>query len=164
MSPTTEILRKYRRAARIILVDERERVLLLSSWFETRKCIMWLAPGGALEGSESYEQAARRECWEETGLVPGDDLPHVWNREHKWMWNDRPVHTVEQYFFARVAHFEPRPQRLEAYEAEIYRGARWWSADELRACDELIVPADLPDLLLPLLRGELPVEPVQVGV
>ena len=164
MSPTADILRKHRKAARILLVDQHDRVLLLSSWFETRKCIIWLAPGGALEADESYGEAARRECWEETGLEHDGELPHVWVREHRWMWDDCLVHTHEHYFFARVDRFEPQPQQLEDYEAEVFRGHRWWSVDELRDCDELIVPGDLGALLIPLLRGELPDEPLRVGV
>ncbi|MFW6053618.1 MAG: NUDIX hydrolase [Persicimonas sp.] len=164
MRPTAEILDKHRSAARILLIDEHNRVLLLSSWFETRKCIIWLAPGGALEANESHEEAARRECWEETGLAPQGELPHVWVREHEWMWSDRPVHTIEHYFFARIDHFEPQPQQLEDYEAEVFRGHRWWTVDELHDCDELIVPGDLAELLVPLLRGVLPDEPTAVGV
>ncbi len=164
MAPTESHIYKHRKAARILLVDPRDRVLLLSSWLEHRECIIWLAPGGALEAGESYADAARRECWEETGLEYDGELPHVWVREHKWMWDDRPVHTIEHYFFARIEHFHPKPQQLEDYEAELFRGHRWWGIDELRACEELVVPRDLAALLIPLLRDELPDEPLFVGV
>lgn len=164
MPPTAEIFHKHSKVGRILLVDGQDRVLLLSSWLESRECIIWLAPGGALEADESFADAARRECWEETGLAHDGKLPHVWVREHSWMWGDRPVHTMEHYFFARVDHFEPRPQQLEDYEAELFRGHRWWSVDELRNCEELIVPRKLAKLLVPLLRGELPEEPFEVGI
>lgn len=164
MSPEAEILEKHRRAARILLVDERDRVLLLSSWLEARQCVIWLAAGGALEEGETYREAARRECWEETGFEPDTALPDVWVREHKWMWGENPIHTVEHYFFARVDNFEPQAQQLEDYEEELFIGHRWWTVDELRHCDDLIVPRDLAELLRPLLRGEIPDEPVWVGV
>ena len=164
MSPTKEIIAKHRRAARVLLVDEHDQVLLLSSWLESRECIIWLAPGGALEEGETYEEAARRECWEETGLQPGTRLPHVWVREHEWMWGHRQVHTVEHYYFEQVEHFEPEAQGLEEYEEELFRGYRWWTVDEMNDCDELLVPRDLAELLRPLLRGEIPKMPIEVGV
>jgi ADP-ribose pyrophosphatase YjhB (NUDIX family) len=55
MSPNEETLNNHRRAARVVLLDQDDRVLLLSSWLEWRDCIIWLAPGGALEDGESRD-------------------------------------------------------------------------------------------------------------
>jgi 8-oxo-dGTP pyrophosphatase MutT (NUDIX family) len=41
---------------------------------------MWITLDGQLESGESYEQAALRELWEETGVEPGELGPWVWNR------------------------------------------------------------------------------------
>ena len=163
MPPDDELLAKHERCARVLLVDAESRVLLVSSWLEDRECAIWLAPGGALQPPETFEEAARRECFEETGLELPGELEHVWNRQIAWSWGGRRVETLEKYFFARVERFEPEPAELEDYEDELLLGFRWWSADGLRDCDQLVAPADFPELLPPLARGELPEAPLQVG-
>lgn len=47
----------------VVVLDERERVLLM----HRRGDGTWGLPGGGLEPGETWEQAARRECREETG-------------------------------------------------------------------------------------------------
>lgn len=162
MSPNEKTLDKHRRAARVVLLDQDDRVLLLSSWLEWRDCIIWLAPGGALEDGESFEAAARRECWEETGLELDGALPHVWNREHTWMWKGREIHTRERYFFKRVDGFEPDAPELEEYEETLFRGHKWWTIDGLRDLDDLVAPESLAELLAPLAAGEIPDVPKDV--
>lgn len=52
----------------------------------------------------------------------------------------------------------------EAIEAELILGHRWWSAPEIAASRDTFVPHRLGELLPPLLLGELPALPADVGV
>ena len=70
----------FRRAARVILLDSTNRVLLMGFAYHGRR--WWCAPGGGLEDGEGYEHAARREVAEETGFEAGELGPWVWTREH----------------------------------------------------------------------------------
>lgn len=56
-----------RPAARILLLDEADRVLLFR-FDPSDRPPFWCTPGGAVDPGESYEQAARRELREETWL------------------------------------------------------------------------------------------------
>lgn len=65
MSGVTEP--RLRPAARVIVLDHDDRLLLLR--YDEAGHIFWAVPGGSLEDGETYEQAARRELYEELGLT-----------------------------------------------------------------------------------------------
>ena len=71
--------RPMREAARFIVVDEDERVLLVR--FDlVRGGHVWATVGGGLEPGEAHEDAARRELREEVGLEGVDLGPCIWTR------------------------------------------------------------------------------------
>ncbi|MEK7346750.1 MAG: NUDIX hydrolase [Pseudomonadota bacterium] len=59
-------LQRHRISAGAIV--EHEGRLLMVRHVVPGKYDFWVAPGGGVKGSESYEEAAAREVWEETGL------------------------------------------------------------------------------------------------
>ena len=88
----------------------------------------------------------------------------VWRREHACEWLDSWCLFQERYFVARVGGVEVSTAALEPFEADLILGHRWWTAAEIAASRETFAPRRLGDLLPPLLRGEWPPEPLDVGV
>ena len=157
-----------RPGARVILLDRDDRVLLfgtreLSSTAGPHDGLLWITTGGALEDGESYEGAALRELWEETGIDGVELSPCVWVRQHVWRWGDTLYDSRERYYLARVDRAEVRPQRLDGMELQSFVEARWWSVQEIDVSTELFVPLNLAALLPPLIAGELPPQPLEVG-
>ena len=153
-----------RRAARALIVDAENRVLLFRGELPDRQP-WWFAPGGALDPGETYEAAVVREVMEETGLAVDDAAlsSPVWLRDVAFLWNGVVERHIERYFFIRIESHHVETTGFEPHEAAMISAHRWWALDEIIGSDGAFAPADLGARLEPLLRGELPEAPVMVG-
>jgi 8-oxo-dGTP pyrophosphatase MutT (NUDIX family) len=156
-----------RPTVRVLLLDERDRLLLFS--LERPDGVrVWFAAGGGIEPGEDAERAAVREVAEETGLRRLDLGPRVWRRRHVLPdsgggWVD----LREEWFLARTASFTIDTSGFTAHERREISGHRWWSPSELAAADprrDLLVPRDLARLLARLLAEGPPAEVEEVGI
>ncbi|MFH8365321.1 NUDIX hydrolase [Streptomyces sp. NPDC018031] len=152
---------ELRKVARVVLLDPRDRVLLLhgrepadpaSTW--------WFTPGGGLEGEETREQAARRELAEETGITEVDLGPVLWRRICSFPFAGRRWDQDEWYFLGRTRQTVTRPAGLTELELRSVTGSRWWTWEELAATHETVYPTRLAALLRTLLEDGPPVTPV----
>jgi 8-oxo-dGTP diphosphatase len=155
---------RIRPAARAVVVDPDERVLLVRFEFPGRT--LWATPGGGIEPGETPEDAIRRELAEETGLEAIEIGPVVWTRLHiipfiGGQWDGQR----EQYHLVRTAAFTPAPRlSWEQLNAEYVFELRWWSQAELGVAAETFAPRRLPELVRSLLRDGPPAQPVDAGV
>ena len=142
-----EVRRIPRPAARIVLQDEYGRVLLFR-FDPADRPPFWCTPGGAVDPGESYEDAARRELREETGIVaePGEQVAR--KTAEFLTLEGVPVIADERYFRVTLSadavidtggHTE--------LERRVMRSWRWFERAELQALDEPWYPEDLLDLL-----------------
>jgi len=158
-----------RHASRVVVLDESDRLLLFRSEgvfsFEGSKnqTSLWFTPGGGREGDETPEETARRELWEETGLQDVKLSPCVWLRSIVFTWSGVYIDSRESFFICRVPHFDIDDANWTDLERVELNEHRWWSLDEIEATDELIVPSRLVELMRPILRGELPDAPFEIG-
>jgi 8-oxo-dGTP pyrophosphatase MutT (NUDIX family) len=136
---------------RVFLVDASERVLLIHERLEGGGT-HWLTPGGGVEDGEHPRDAARRETLEETGIDVEPDHEEVLRTRRDWSWDGVDYDQVDHFFLARVPDGTAvRPKALTAVERLTLLGTRWWTLAELRASEEVMVPADVADVLARIL-------------
>jgi 8-oxo-dGTP pyrophosphatase MutT (NUDIX family) len=153
-----------RPAARLIVIAPDDRVLLFRWTHELLRSPrgrVWITPGGGLEGDETYEQAAVRELFEETGMTaPLGSC--VWTRRHVFPWGVRPIDQRERFYVVRVADTAIVRDGWTPIEVASTTDVRWWTVDEITASDEWFAPRALAALLPPVLAGAYPEAPIVV--
>ncbi|QIJ64966.1 NUDIX domain-containing protein [Streptomyces sp. JB150] len=151
---------EVRKVARVVLLDPRDRILLLhghepgdpaDDW--------WFTPGGGVEGDESREQAALRELAEETGITDVELGPVLWRRMCSFPFAGRRWNQDEWYYLARTTRTATKAVGLTELERRSVVGARWWTCRELSRAHETVYPTRLAGLLRRLLDEGPPARP-----
>jgi 8-oxo-dGTP pyrophosphatase MutT (NUDIX family) len=145
------MLRTPRPAARILLVDGAGRVLLFRFTPEDGRPPFWCTVGGAVDPGESYEQAARRELYEETGIIaePGAE---VFRREVDFLTIEGVEVTAdERYFLVRTDACDIDPAGHTELERRVMQHWRWVDPADFAALGEQYFPEDLSQMLTEVL-------------
>jgi len=155
---------RKRQAARVVCLDEQDRILLIEAHDPANpaKPDWWEIPGGGLDWNEPTVDCARRELYEEAGIVEADMGPVIWTQSVQFMFAGMHFDQDEYIHVARCKGGEIKPQALEMFEAMAFKSARWWPLQELLEADVYTLPHRLKEFLPPIVRGELPPEPLDI--
>ncbi len=143
--------------ARVLLLDTTDRVLLIHAMDpEDPGHHWWELPGGGLDDGEDLVDAARREVAEESGIMLPTLGRELWVRESRFRYQGRDHHRIEHVFLGHTPSTVPQAalKPTENEKAGLIE-RRWWSAAELRHCQDKLLPDNLPELLDDLLAGRL---------
>jgi len=145
MADRTSAGGRVRLAAKVILIDRTDRVLLFRGGDPTapEAGTWWFPPGGGLEPGETAEQAACREVLEETGLRLDRLGPIALHRRAEFMYGGVALVSEEDYFVVRVDHFDISVDGWTDLEREVVVEHRWWPISELRVTDDVVYPDEL---------------------
>jgi 8-oxo-dGTP pyrophosphatase MutT (NUDIX family) len=137
-----------RRAARVILLDPANRVLLMRYDQPPPNGRHWATPGGGAEDGEDYPAAAIRELAEETGWTDILLLREVLRRSYDMDYAGRMVRQDERLYLARTDEAGREIGDVAAmHEADGIASWRWWTLAELDSTDEQVWPPGLAGLI-----------------
>ncbi len=154
-----------RQAARVVLLSEDQRVLLIRSVdpADSSKAPWLEIPGGGIDPGETSEACVARELWEEAGIDQAEIGPVVWTQYVEFSFGGYDFEQDEVIHVAWSHQTEIRkPQGLEFLEALAFQGARWWTRQEVESSAEPFLPPVLPELIGTLFDGELPDPPLDI--
>ncbi|MGW6918989.1 NUDIX hydrolase [Kitasatospora sp. NPDC054939] len=152
-----------RRAARVLLFDPQDRLLLFrgedpavpgTTW--------WFTPGGGLEPGEGVHEAAVRELAEETGLRDVELGPLVAFGTVSFSFQGQRYEQEQWFHLARTADTVLDHTGMGADEHAQLLAARWWTFEELRETEETVYPSGLAEFMGRLLAEGPPVVPVRL--
>jgi 8-oxo-dGTP pyrophosphatase MutT (NUDIX family) len=139
-----------RQAARVLLIDAADRVLLLRGGDPARPDERWwFTPGGGLDPGETPAQGAARELREETGLAvdPAALGEPVHDEVAEFSFDGTQYRQQQEFFLLRVPEWQVDTAGLDDMEQRTITAYHWWSAAELDASIEQIFPVGLAGLL-----------------
>ena len=139
-----------REGARVAVIDAAARVLLLRTRDPARPAAgeWWELPGGGLVPGEIATTAARRELYEETGIVAEELGPRVAVIETDFSFDGKHYRQRETIFSLRVEREECMPAALdEGAEQAAHLGHEWVPLAGLRARGLRLHPPQLARLL-----------------
>jgi len=137
---------RLRRAARLIVLDPEGRALMFRYDVPGRDPF-WVTAGGECDPGESFEDAARRELLEETGITADPGALHNVLKVRGFTVEGEPVQADERFFLVRVPHARIDTAGHTELERALMTQHRWFTLEELGNWPEAVFPVTLADMI-----------------
>ena len=140
-----------RLTARGILINKKTGNILFIKYLDRHsKSTMeftdgfWVLPGGSVEKHETFQEALKREIYEETGIsniiVKNCVLSRI---EHGELRNSEQNFYYERYYLVETEEVKISTINLTNEESEVIKEYKWWSINELKQTKDIVFPLSL---------------------
>ncbi|ARN84726.1 NUDIX domain-containing protein [Candidatus Nucleicultrix amoebiphila] len=162
-----------RKSVKILLLNDMQQLLLMCADDPQTTTVdgqyhgrYWFPIGGEIESSESIEEAALREIFEETGLKKDWITlgPVVWYGEFDLSLNGQLTHLHQTFVVAHTSETKFSLAHLTDSEKKVIKALSWFSLEDIKNSSDIIYPIVLPDYLPDILLGHYPHDPLWIDL
>ena len=107
----------------------------------------WVTPGGECEVGESFEDAAKRELFEETGITADPGAQIAQTTPTFVTVEGEAVQADERYFLVRVPATTITTAHHTELEQQVMTQHRWFTKLEFASWPEAVFPENLPEII-----------------
>ncbi len=108
----------------------------------------WVMPGGGVEPSERFEEALKREIFEETGIKNIKIKNCILSRiAYAELSNNKQNIYYERYYLVETDEVEISIKNITDEETKVIKEYKWWSINELKKTKEIIFPLELKNYI-----------------
>ena len=154
-----------RKSSRAIVINKQNKIFLFRYTFDffAENDAIWITPGGALDEGESFEDALKRELFEEMGIELTEPAPEIFYRTPLYeLKNGETVRSEERFYLVRLDEIEFSYANWTESENKRMTAGKWWSVEEIRQSEEKFFSEDIVGILERLSRGETPKKPEKI--
>ena len=158
---------QIRKSSRAIVLNKRNEIFLFRYTFDffAEQESVWITPGGGLDDGESFEEALKRELFEELGieLSGSDSTPQIYYRFPLYeLKSGETVQSEERFYLVRLDETEFSYVGWTESENKRMTAGKWWSVEEIKASGEKFFSEDVVEIIERLSEGDIPGEPEMI--
>lgn len=154
-----------RKSSRAIVLNKQNQIFLFRYTFDffAEQESIWITPGGGLDDGESFEEALKRELFEELGIELTEPASFVFYRNPRYeLKNGETVQSEERFYLVCLDETEFSYTNWTESENKRMTAGKWWSAEEIKATGEKFFSEDILEILERISKGGLPKEPEEI--
>lgn len=157
---------KVRKSSRAIVLNKNNEIFLFQYRFDylDDSKLIWITPGGGLDEGESFDDALKRELFEELGVQITESCPEIYFRNPLYtMKNGEVIQSVEKFFLVTLdSEFFSFEHWTESEKKRMSVG-KWWSMEEIQQSEDEFFTKDIIRILMELSDKKIPREPQEIA-
>lgn len=156
---------KIRKSSRAIVLNKDNHIFLFRYQFDylTESKSIWITPGGSLEEGESFEDALKRELFEELGVLWDKDCVEIYYRNPLYTLNTgEVVQSIEKFFLVCMEEEQFSYANWTENEKQRMLCGRWWSIEEIQQSKDDFFTEDIICILTDLSDGNIPFTSMEI--
>ena len=157
---------EIRKSSRAIILNKKKQIFLFQYQFDylVNDEAIWITPGGSLEEGESFDDALKRELYEELGIQLKQSYKQVYYRNPIYTFKSgEQIQSEERFYLIYLNEDTFLYDNWTENEKKRMLMGKWWSVEEIKLSSDKFFSEDILSIITNLSDGIMPQEPKEIA-